>query len=1022
MARKKKDARPAAAADRTELQAPVETEQERSAQQNATRSTPVAEPADFPIVGIGASAGGLTAFRAFLSGIPANTATGIAFVFVQHLAPDHLSVLGNLLKHYTSMSVHEVEDGMRLEPDNIYLIPPNYDMALLHGTLQLLPPMTARGLRLPIDFFFRSLAQDQRGRAIGIVLSGTGTDGTLGARAIKGEGGLIMAQDPQSAEYEGMPASVIAAGAADNVLPPADMPVQLLAYVSQRFGSSVQDQYRHTPALTHTLNQICAVIRAQTGHDFAQYKENTIVRRVGRRMALQQIGTMEMYLRFLRNSPVEVEALFRDLLIGVTNFFRDPEAFVALVEKAFPRLFENKAPEDTVRIWVGGCSTGEEAYSIAMLLREYMDTHALRQRVQIFATDIDGNAIVQARTGLFPANIVADISAERLTRHFVPESGNAYYRIKKSIRAMLLFSEQDLIKDPPFSKVDLISCRNVLIYMNIALQRKLISLFHYALNPAGILFLGTSESASEHTPLFVALDSKWKIYMRQQDLATAPSFAVSKWSPAPIHSLVSEEMVKRSKPQQDPLDLRRLTESALLTHYGQVGILVNRQGEICFIHGRTGKYLEPAQGDASINVFTMAREGLRRELMTAFHKAVTHNETVNFGGLRISTNGDTIAAQLTVKPILLAAESGDPNLFLVILEEVHVDLPTTKKGTAQASEQVGEDVAARLAYLEHELATKEESLRSTFEEMETANEELRSANEELQSVNEELQSTNEEMETSREELQSVNEELATVNAELQAKVTELLRTNDDMNNLMAGTGIGTLFVDHQLRITRFTPAITHVLNLIQSDIGRPVGHIVSNFAGYGNLVDDIKAVQDDLQPREATLKTNMGSWYLMRISPYRTINNVIEGAVITFVDITERRQAESTVQVQLAEITSYYDNAPIGLAVLDSELRFVRINKHMAAINGFPPSVHIGQPIAAITPDLAERAQQIAAQVRVTGEPVVDQRVTGETEGEPGVRRTWQAGWYPLKDGEGTLTGFSVIMYELTDGHQAAGG
>ena len=924
-------------------------------------------------------------------------------------------MLGELITRYTSMTVREVTDGMRVEPDNVYLIPPNHDMAFLNGTLQLLPPTTAHGLRLPIDFFFRSLAQDQHSRAIAIILSGTGTDGTLGARAIKGEGGMIMAQDPDSAEFEGMPANVIATGIVDYILFPADMPAQLFAYANRLFGRQLQSLGTSTPRLADTINKICIVIRSQTGHDFSQYKSNTVIRRVGRRMALQQVDNMEGYLRFLRNSPAEIEALFQDLLIGVTSFFRDPEAFEALTKKAFPRLFDNKEPADTVRVWIGGCSTGEEAYSIAMLLHEYLMANQLQQKVQIFATDIDREAISQARVGLFPSSIAADVPAAYLTRYFVLEPGGAHYRIKKSIRDMLVFSEQDLIKDPPFSRVDLISCRNVLIYMKAELQRKLIPLFHYALNPDGILFLGTSESAGEHTSLFAILDRKWKIFARQHDMARVPSLLLTSVVPGTIHPSGSGEMTKSRKLQEEPLDLRRLTQDALLSHFGHTGILVNSRGDIRFIHGRTGKYLEPAPGDASVNILTMAREGLRRELTTALHKAVTRHETVSSTGLRIRTNGDTITARLTVKPISLPGESGDPQLFLVLLEEGPPILPAKKELAGNNDAQSADGVDARIAGLEHELAAKEDYLQSTLEEMETANEELRSTNEELQSVNEELQSTNEELETSKEELQSVNEELATVNAELQAKVTELSRANNDMNNLLAGTGIGTLFVDHQLRITRFTPAITQVLNLIQSDIGRPIGHVVPNFIGYDRLVDDIKAVLDDLQPREATVKTNTGAWYLMRMRPYRTLDNVIEGAVVSFVDITERRRAEITVRTQLAEITSYYDNAPIGLAVLDSELRFVRINKRIAEINGFPPGEHIGKPIIAITPDLAEHAGRMAEQVRATGEAVIDQRVSGETDAEPGIRRIWQTGWYPLKDDDGTITGYSMIMYELAD-------
>ncbi len=969
----------------------------------------------FPIVGMGASAGGLAALEAFLSAIPRDTATGIAYVFVQHLSPDHASILGELVKRNTSMQVCEVTDGLVVEPDKLYLIPPNRDMALINGTLQLLDPTVTRGVRLPIDFFFRSLAQDQRARAICVVLSGTGTDGTLGARAVKGEGGMVIAQDPESTEYDGMPSSVIATGVVDHILRPEEMPAQIFAYVQQLF-STQQRLPLYPPISADTLKKICLVVRAQTGHDFSGYKENTIARRIARRMALQQIGDMEQYLRYLQNSRDETESLFRDLLIGVTNFFRDSEAFAAFQQKAIPHLFENKEPGSTIRAWVCGCSTGEEAYSIALLCQEYMDAVERQYNVQIFATDIDDAAINLARTGLFPASIAVDVSSERLARHFMMESGNISYRVKKSIRDMVIFSKQDVIKDPPFSRVDLVSCRNLLIYMGTELQKMLIPLFHYSLNPNGILFLGTSESIGEYSTLFATLDRKWKIYMRRQDFSPVPRFTVPTMTARVVEPPGGSVMAKPGSSRQRPVDLRALTEHALLAHFGQAAVLVNAHGDIRFIHGRTGKYLEPAQGTASINLLNMAREGLRRELTTALHKAVTRNESVVQDNLRVRTNGDFVSARLTVQPLPLSGEPDEPQLYLIVLEEMPAASLPAREVPAQGAEQSADStVDTRLVALERELAAKEEYLQSTLEEMETTNEELRSTNEELQSVNEELQSTNEELETSKEELQSVNEELATVNAELQAKVAELSRANNDMNNLLAGTGIGTLFVDHQLSITRFTPAITQVINLIQSDIGRPVRHFVSNLVGYSSLIDDVKAVLNDLIPREAEVQTNAGTWYLMRIRPYRTLDNVIEGAVITFVDITERRQAESTVRAQLAEIASYYDSAPIGLAVLDSELRIVRNNARMAEIYGFPPGEHVGKPIAAISRDLAEYAERIAAQVRSTGQAVIEQRVTGETDVEPGNRRIWQTGWYPLKVDGDAITGYSIIMYEAAE-------
>ncbi len=846
---------------------------------------------DFPVVGIGASAGGLAAFEAFFSAMPTDTDIGVAFVLVQHLAPDHKSILSELIRRYTRMQVFEVEDGVKVQPDCAYIIPPNRDMAYLNGTLHLLEPTEPRGIRMPIDFFFRSLAQDLRERAIGIVLSGSGSDGTLGLLSIKGEGGMIMAQHPDSTEHDGMPRRAIATGLVDYVLPPDEMPAQLRAYVAHAFGKRPRPAAPPTPTDDDTRKKICVLLRSQTGHDFSQYKQTTMIRRVERRMAIHQIEHQEDYLRFLQLTPAEVQALFRALLIGVTRFFRDPEAFAALGEQVIPRLFADRQNGGNVRIWVPSCSTGEEAYSIAILLREHMESLEQDFGVLIFATDIDCHAIAQARAGVFPASIAADVSPERLARFFVQEPTSGLYRVQAAIRDLLIFSEHDVIKDPIFSRLDLISCRNLLIYLDGALQMKLIPLFHYALSPGGWLFLGTSETVGEHAALFASKDRKWKLYQRKEDADGAPGAALS----ASLPPLCEAQDLPRT-PLEDGrderrLDLRAVTEQGLLQHYAKSAALVNARGDIRHIFGRTGKYLEPAPGDAAVNILQMAREGLRRELATALHRTVSHKEPVRYPGLRVRTNGDFITADLTVRPVMTAGEIV-PDLYLVILEEVEGEpqRPADQPGQdAEGSSPSATDT--RIAGLEQELRSKEEYLQAALEEMQTSNEELKSTNEEMQSVNEELQATNEELETSKEELQSVNEELSTVNAELQNKVAELSRANNDMNNLLAGTGVGTLFVDNRLCISRFTPATTQVINLIQADIGRPVGHIVSNLVGYDRLVEDVRDVLETLVPMETELQTKAGTWFLMRIRPYRTLENTIEGAVLTFLDITELRKA-----------------------------------------------------------------------------------------------------------------------------------
>ena len=894
----------------------------------------------FPIVGIGASAGGLAAFEAFFSGLPAGVETGMAFVLIQHLAPDHKSILAELVQRYTVMPVFEVEDGMVVQPNCVYIITPNHDMAFLNGTLQLLEPTAPRGQRLPIDFFFHSLAVDQRERAIGIVLSGTGSDGAQGVRAIKAGGGMVMAQNPASTEFDGMPNSAIASGLVDYILPPAEMPARLIAYVAHVFAKPLSISAALPPGSEAALQKIFVLLRAQTGHDFSQYKPNTIHRRIERRMAVHQVESMADYLSLLQQTPAEVEALFRDLLIGVTNFFRDPDAFQALEEQIIPQIFAGKsAIGGTIRVWIAGCSTGEEAYSIAILLQERMEALRQSHTIQIFATDIDSRAIATARAGIYPASIAGDLSPERLARFFVTEPGGSAYRVQKGLRDMLIFSEQNVLKDPPFSRLDLISCRNLMIYFGAALQKRLLPLFHYSLNPQGMLFLGSSEGIGDFGDLFAVLDRKAKLYQRKEDVNGIQRQLMSRYQPpqTAVDAGVPRAPKKAAFPIKMPL--RELTEQALLQQLALAGLLVNEHGDIYYQHGRTGMYLELAPGEVGVsNILKMARNGLREPLSLALHRSASSQEVVCNPGFSVKTNGHYTSVKLTVRPVAPGPEVPvDMPLYLVVLEDAPVrDALLLPAITTAAADGISE-AEQRIAALQDALRTKDEYLQSTHEELESANEELKSSNEEMQSVNEELQSTNEEMETSKEELQSVNEELATVNAELNSKVADLSRVNNDMNNLLAGSGVATLFVDHQLRILRFTPSASEVINLILSDIGRPVAHIVSNLVGYNSLLSDVQSVLDTLLPFDAQVQTTAGKWYAMAIRPYRTLQNVIEGAVLTFMDITEmkRVEAELVEANKLLRLAVPARDARDAMTVQDMTGRIIAWNPAAARLYGW---------------------------------------------------------------------------------------
>ena len=873
----------------------------RSGPPRETPSVAVATPpqvteaaAAFPIVGIGASAGGLAAFQAFFSGMPGSTDPGMAFVLVQHLAPNHDSILAEIIGRYTRMPVCEAEDGVVVKPNCVYIIPPNHDMAILNGALQLLTPTLPHGQRLPIDYFFRSLAQDQRENAMAIVLSGTGSDGSLGVRAIKGEGGLVMVQTPETTEFDGMPRSAIATDLVDYQLAPAQMPTQLIAYASLTATAlRPQDSAPVARKLESELNKVFLLLRAQTGHDFSLYKPNTLLRRIERRKALHQIEKLEDYVKFLQQKPNEVEALFRDVLIGVTNFMRDPQAFGILEGLIETRLFAGKQAGEKVRVWTPGCSTGEEAYSIAMLLHERMQTRKEEFPVQIFATDIDSRAIATARAGLYSTSIVADLSKEQLAKFFTVEPGGGY-RVRRFIRDMITFSEQDVIRDPSFSQLDLISCRNLLIYLRGELQQKLMQLFHYALKPGGILFLGSAEGVGEHDNLFAVIDGKSRLFLRREN---APQKPLGNFLPP----MSGPETPALPRLGQDDVpakySLGEQTERALLQLLEPVCALVEKNGDILHLRGRTGMYLEPTPGDAGINnILKMAREGLAQPLKLALFQSAQDNGVVRRAGLRVRTNGHFTAVNLTVCPVApRAADVYQAIRYLVVLEEAPwiEAAPVPPSDAAMPSNM---PVDARIAALQNELRDKEKLLRSAREDTETSTEELRSAIEEMQSVNEEMQASNEELATSKEELQSLNEELATVNFEQQNKVADLARALNDNRNLLAGSGIATVFVDLQQRILSFTPSATAIINLVGSDVGRPLGHFMSRLRGYDRLTEDIAAVLDTLAAKEIRVQDKDSRWYMLRILPYRTLENVIEGAAVTFMDISEVVKAQVDIE------------------------------------------------------------------------------------------------------------------------------
>jgi two-component system CheB/CheR fusion protein len=837
------------------------------------------------IVGIGASAGGLDALAAFFGGAPADS--GLAFVVVQHLDPTHEDMLAELLQRHTAMPVCRIEDRMVVEPDHVYVIPPNRDLSILNGILYLLEPAAGRGPRLPIDCFFRSLADDCKERSVGVILSGMGTDGTMGLRAIKEQCGAVFVQDPEAAKFDSMILSVIHEGLADVIAPVEELPGRIIDYARHMVSPASIDAERDEDA--SGFEKVMILLRRRTGHDFSVYKRSTILRRIERRMSLHHLGKVTDYVRYLRENPQEVELLFKEMLIGVTSFFRDPKVSERLRDEVIPELIRRRPDGGTLRAWVAGCSTGEEAYSLAMVFHEALEIIKPVPRItlQIFATDLDQDAVERARVGFYPESIANDVSDERLRRFFTREERG--YRVGKEIREMVVFARQNLVSDAPFTKLDILSCRNLLIYFFADLQRKLLPLFHYCLNPGGFLVLGNAETIGSATDLFAPLGGKERIFRRLETSAGLDRMHFPVAFKHPPGGGVPSPLGTAKLPLVP--DLQLLANQFLLEHCSPVAVLASETGDILYINGKTGRYLEPAAGKANWNLFAMAREELNHALFEVFQRAVRKKEVVAARNLQLGTGEGARLVDITVHPIL--EPTGLLGMVMVVFTESvagRMEVSPGKKRNGPPAQD------PKLVELSRELRHAQEELQVLREEMQTTGEELKSSNEELQSANEELQSMNEELTTSKEEMQSMNEELQVVNQDLMTKLQDLSRTNNDMKNLLSSTDAATLFLDNDLNVRWFAPQTAEIIHLIASDVGRPVTDIVSQL-DYPALAADTREVLRTLVPMKKEIPSTDGRWFAIRMIPYRTRESMIDGLVITFLDISEAKK----LAVELAD-------------------------------------------------------------------------------------------------------------------------
>ncbi len=870
------------------------------------------------IVALGASAGGLDAFREFFQYLPADS--GMAFVLIQHRSTDHSSMLRELVGRYTAMPVVPARAGDALRPDHVYIAPAQQYLGLHKGRFQVYESAEAPGQRTPINAFFRALAADQGPRTAGVVLSGMGTEGTLGARAIKEAGGLVLVQDAESAQYDSMPCSAAAAHVADSVLPPHEMAGRLVAFAQQDWPSPGGAASHAEPGVDQEehVDALCRLLRDYTGHDFSQYKPGTLYRRIERQRLVNQCGSLEEYVEFARYHTAELGRLFRELLVPVTSFFRDPEAFEAVRNLALQPLVARHAAGEPLRFWVPGCATGEEAYSLAILAAEEMERQTKQLPLEIFASDIDAQAVQAARHGIYPAGLEADVSQERLVRFFVRQ--DHMYQVSQEIRDHVVFAEQSVFRDPPFSHLDLISCRNVLIYLNGDLQKRVLTLFHYALRPGGYLLLGGSETVGENRSLFEPVDSKSKLFQRKTSEQTPPAA----WQYLPARPQYGADAA-HSRIQEYTLDYGRLTEKSLLEYTGIVGVLVDAQDRVLYIHGRSGRYLEPPAGAASLEITSMAREGLRPALAAALQRARAEGREVQRRHVCVRANGTEVTCDVTARPV--HGSPGKPHLMLVILEP--------------AAEAAGDTRASAVGDTGPETATAQQATDQRIVELE----------QELQASREHLQSTVEELLTSNEEYCSANEELSTVNAELQSRVQDTEQMRNDMQNLLDSLDVATVFLDLELRIQRFTPSARRLANLIDGDVGRPLNDLVWHLE-YERLADDARQVLDTLIPLEREVRAADGNWYLVRMRPYRTAGKVIEGVVVLFIAIGAQKEAQDELETLREKARAAQDMAegivatvPDPLVVLDADLVVVSASSAFCATFGHDMDEVTGQRI-----------------------------------------------------------------------------
>jgi two-component system, chemotaxis family, CheB/CheR fusion protein len=938
----------AAKVKRGRLRAAITTNRKRPRRVPRRDGTPATSGTTaFPIVGIGASAGGLEAFKKFFTAMPADC--GLAFVLIQHLDPTRESHTAELVGTFTRMPVMQVNGATRVEVNRVYVIPPNKYLSIGKQTLRVCTPAAPRSLRMAVDHFLHSLAEDQQEKAIGVLLSGTGADGTLGLKEIKAAGGMTMVQDPLTAQHDGMPRSAIASGSPDYVLPAEQMADALLTYVKHASSTATGIE---TPA--NHLASTLALLRERTKFDFSAYKKNMLQRRIHRRMSLKQVDDMSAYLTLLRGDPAEVAALFKDLLIHVTSFFRDPAAWRMLQERVIRQLIADKGTNAPLRVWVSACATGEEAYSLAMVLIEELRAAGKGCSLQVLASDVDADALEVARAGVYPEGIAAHVGPDRLARFFI--KGEHSYRVSKELRDTVVFAQQSVVSDPPFSKLDIISCRNLLIYLESAIQERIITLLHFALAEGGYLFLGSTESIGPQEAMFEAVSKKWRIYRRvgpaRHDKALFPVMG-------PTLSTVA---LRPSSSHPSPGRLAALAQNVLLQRYAPACTIINRSGEILYFHGATGKFLAQPSGVATRDLLAQARNGLRSKLRDAVRTAVLKTETVVSRGIQMRRGSTLARVTVTVEPLNTGTEIDA--LWLVSFEdepEVH-----TQASAAPAAADEGNDTdAAVVRDLEYELKTTRDDLQLSVED-------LRAVNEEMMSVNEELQASNEQLETSKEELQSINEELSTVNTELEAKIAEVEASNNDLDNLLTSTNIATLFLDTRLRIRRFTPVATQLFSMIPSDIGRPLSDIAQQFADPTLLSDAAAVLEKPIAPKRE-VQAYDGRWYVRQVLPYRTRNKQTEGVVITFSDVAAQALQEARLYAE-----SIVDTVREPLLVLDGDLRVRSANQSFYATF----QVHQDETVGRSLYELGNRAWDIPQLRRLLGELLPKQHVLNDFEVE----------------------------------------